>query len=119
MSSTDDYAETFSAFLAAESDDYVTNKAAEHYEKHEFAYQTHGVDLFGVRRNVFLDKYEALASKWRGGQEESAQGDQVGRAGPEGPATLHRPWREWGAWKSKEACEVLKSQRIRQEKPDW
>ena len=133
VSSSADYAETFSASLAAESDDYVTNKAAEHYERHEFAYQTLGIDrsdfLFGVRRNVFSDKYEALAAQGQASGEavkkKARKEIKLAELGQETQRLFTAPGgsdeREWGAWKSKEACEVLslrESQRIRQEKPD-
>ena len=122
------------AYMAATSPSYLSNKALDRYYKHEAAYLTSGVNvsefMFGVRRNVFQDKYEALASTDGGnnnggvkkkGRKElklSEISDEhrqlfVGKGGADE--------KEWSAWKMKEACEILsaaESRRVRKEKPE-
>ena len=45
---------------------YLVGKAADHYEQHEEAYLAADISksefLFGFKRNVFDDRYEAMAA---------------------------------------------------------
>ena len=124
--------------LAAYSPSYLNSKALDHYYKNEGSYMTDGINvsefMFGVRRNYFRDKYEALAAG------EGPQTTTVGTAGmkKKGRKELklseisdeHRQLfvgtggadeKEWSAWKVKEACEILsaaESRKVRREKPE-
>ncbi|CAE7715141.1 RE1 [Symbiodinium necroappetens] len=125
--------EKVDATLAAESGSYVRQKAREQYFNKEAAFLASGIDLhtflFGVSRNYFSERYMALAAT-------SGQGDSnVKKKGrkeiklPELSADLQKQFtepggsdgKEWDAWKSKGACEVLDlaaSRKIRQQKPE-
>ena len=125
-------AETCSAYLAAETEHYLEERAEEHYRKYARAYAVLGVTrsdlVFGVRRNSFQEHYRALAAqgqpqdpvKKKARKEirlhELSQEQQLLFTGPTGSDA-----REWDAWLSKGACDVLDekdSARIRREKPD-
>ena len=122
--------ETCDAYSAATQPDYLNNKAKEHYYKHEAAYLSKGVEMsdfmFGVRRNHFQDRDEALAaSDGKGGKKkgrkelnlkELSSEQQLLFTGQGGSDA-----KEWSAWLSKEACEVLdmkESEDIRRNKAD-
>ena len=128
--------ENVMAYLAVESKDFLKDQAAQQYEKFEEFYAEKGVSrdhfLFASRRNVFEHKYLELAEhafaagqthepvKKRGRKEiklsELSREQQelfTGLDGSDG--------KEWDAWKSKEACEVMdpsRSAQIRRDKPD-
>eukprot|EP00439_Symbiodinium_sp_Y106_P022669 s217_g2.t2 len=118
------------AFTAATSRSYIVEKAQENYHKHELSYMAAGITLdeylFGVRRNVFQDKYEALAAqdsnpvKKKGRKElrlsELPPETQALFTGPEGSDA-----KEWAAWRAKDACDMLspaESARVRAERPE-
>ena len=125
------------AHMVFEVPNFLRERARVYYSQHVDFYQSRGIDedvfLFGVRRNVFDDRYEALAAqeekssasggapmKKKGRKElrlqelrEEQQQLFTGRDGSDA--------KEWEAWLSKEACTVLDyqtSKRIRREKPD-
>ena len=123
------------AALAAESGHYVRECARNHFYEKEEAYLAEGVDLatflFGINRNDFGPKYQALAAgsnstaepggiKKKGRKEiklEDLAAEQRAKFVEPGGADA----KEWDAWKSKEACDILDlkaSQKIRREKPD-
>ena len=124
--------ESCNAYLATEQPGYLKDKAAEHYEKHAGAYHVIGVSkgdlLFGFKRSCFEDRYEALA----GAQEEGAATKKKGRKEIKlveltseqkemFTAKGGSDEKEWNAWKTKEACEVLgptESEKVRRGKPD-
>ena len=122
--------ETCDAYSAATQPDYLNNKAKEHYYKREAAYLSKGIEMsdfmFGVRRNYFQNRYEALAAsdgkngKKKGRKElnlkELSSEKQLLFTGRDGSDA-----KEWSAWLSKEACEVLdmkESEDIRRNKAD-
>ena len=111
---------------AVNSASYLVEKAVLHYEQHEEAYLAADISksefLFGFKRNLFHDRYEAMAAtatKKKGRKElkltELDDQKQELFTGPGGSDE-----REWKAWLSNEACEVLDletSRRIRAESP--
>ena len=112
--------ESFDAYLAAASPGYLRKRALDHYYKHESSYLNHDISaqdfMFGVRRNTFQERYEALAATEKAGADSGAKkkgrkelklsevtDEQrqlfVGKGGSDE--------KEWSAWKMKEACEIL------------
>ena len=126
--------ERVSADRATESSRYLTDVAKDQYFKKEKAYLSAGVGLkqflFGVRRNDFTEKYQALAVGSENGGSKSTK--KKGRKEislheltPEQTSEFTKDGgsdeKEWKAWLSKEACEVLDlktSLQVRKEKAD-
>ena len=125
------------AHMVLEVPQFLEERARSYYSQHADFYKKRKVNeeafLFGVKRNDFTEKYEALAAQEEptgtsGGALTKKKGRKelkltdlkpeqqrlfTGQGGSDA--------REWDAWISKEACTVLDyqtSKRIRKEKPD-
>ena len=102
-----------------------------YYRRHERSFLAEGIDesvfLFGMKRNSFQERYEALAAQTAGGatKKKGRKEIRLNELSEEQKRLFTDPGgsdqKEWDAWKSKEACEVLdvaESRRLRKEKPD-
>jgi len=121
------------ACLASEVKHFLKDQAMAYYMEHSESYMSSGVSLeqflFGVQRNDFQDRYEALAAQ---GQQPESGAKKKGRKEiklSELPKDLQQKFtaedgadaKEWKAWLSKEAVEVLgleESRDIRRNKAD-
>ena len=123
--------ERIDAELAAESAKYLSERAKDHYFLKEAAFQNAGVNLrqflFGVRRNDFSEKYHALAAGATSGttKKKGRKEIRLSELSPEQARLFTQPGgsdeKEWQAWLSKEACEVLdlkSSMEVRQSRAD-
>ena len=123
------------AYLVVEQEGFLTHEAKKRFYQSEESYSALGVSiddfLFGFRRNVFEDKYLAMYEYAMGanappanvkkGRKELRLADQ--------PADIREKFtgvggsddREWQAWISKDACEIVDeatSAQIRSQRPD-
>ena len=120
---------TFMAYLAVESPEFLVNASKSHYQEYAESYMAKGIDeptfVFGVKRNDYHDKYLNLIDEYSAGAHDEHLLQQAvkkkGRkeiklhelsndlkqnfTGPEGSDE-----REWKAWLSKEAVEVMSLQ---------
>ena len=125
--------EKFSAYLAAESEHYLDRRAEYYHQEHEEAFLVEDISkedfFFGFHRNYFQDKYEALAAGGGNLPEDLKKKSRKELKLPELTAEQRKLFvdpggsdeKEWNAWKSKDACEILRvadSRRIKKEKPD-
>ena len=110
---------------------YLSERAKDHYFLKEAAFQNAGVNLrqflFGVRRNDFSEKYQALAAGATGGttKKKGRKEIRLSELSPEQAKLFTQPGgsdeKEWQAWLAKEACEVLdlkSSMEVRQSRAD-
>ena len=120
-----------SAERAVESSSYLTDKAKDQYFKKEKAYLAAGIGLkeflFGMRRNDFTQKYQALAAgvATNGPKKKGRKEIHLNELTPEQADEFTKEGgsdeKEWKAWLSKEACEVLDlktSLQVRKKKAD-
>ena len=118
------------AYMAMERVGFLDHQANLQYQRCQDALLARDIELsdfiFGVHRNDFYDKYQALAAvekpdvKKRG-RKEIKLNDLDDQRRMLFTGTGGADEKEWSAWKSKEACEVIDyemSQKIRREKPD-
>ena len=118
--------ERFDAFAAVNTRSYLKGKAREHYQANQEYYYALGVSessfLFSCKRNRFDERYEALAA----GQAKKGRKEiRLEALEPAQQKLFTAPGgsdeKEWKAWLSKGACEVLslgKSREIRKSKAD-
>ena len=125
------------AFMATEQEGFLEETAYAYYMDRQLAYEGLGVSLdtfiFGMRRNDFYERYKSM-------QEHAMQGTALSAPDTkkkgrkevklhELKPELRREFtkeggsdqREWDAWKSKEACDVLspdESRKIQQNSPE-
>ncbi|CAJ1341757.1 unnamed protein product [Effrenium voratum] len=130
------------SYWAVESQSFLTREAEHHFRQHETAYAAWEVSksqfLFGVKRNDFHDQYLALEDAAETSFAATSSTTSAGGGNKKGRKEINlnqldrkhqqkftgddgSDEREWKAWLSKEACEVLsvgESDRIRAEKKD-
>ena len=119
------------AFLATEVPSFLKDTSRRYYKKHEKAFLAEGIKedvfLFGMKRNSFQERYEALAAQTAGGVTKKKGRKEIRLSDlPEEKKGLFTgqggsDQKEWDAWRSKEACDVLElgeSKRLRRDKPD-
>ena len=119
------------AFMATEVPNFLKDTSKMYYRRHERSFLAEGIDesvfLFGMKRNSFQERYEALAAQTAGGatKKKGRKEIRLNELSEEQKRLFTDPGgsdqKEWDAWKSKEACEVLdvaESRRLRKEKPD-
>ena len=118
------------AFMATEVPNFLKDTSKMYYRRHERSFLAEGIDesvfLFGMKRNSFQERYEALAAQTAGGatKKKGRKEIRLNELSEEQKRLFTEPGgsdqKEWDAWKSKEACEVLdvaESRRLRKEKP--
>ena len=119
------------AFLATEVPSFLKDTSRRYYKKHEKAFLAEGIKedvfLFGMKRNSFQERYEALAAQTAGGVTKKKGRKEIRLSDlPEEKKRLFTgqggsDQKEWDAWRSKEACDVLElgeSKKLRRDKPD-
>ena len=119
------------AFMATEVPSFLKDTSRRYFRKHEEAFLAAGVSedvfLFGMKRNSFQERYEALAAQTSGGatKKKGRKEIRLNDLSEEQKKLFTQPGgsdqKEWDAWKSKEACDVLDvadSRKLRKEKPD-
>ena len=130
------------SYWAVESQSFLTREAEHHFRQHETAYaaweDSKSQFLFGVKRNDFHDQYLALEDAAETSFAATSSTTSTGGGNKKGRKEINlnqldrkhqqkftgddgSDEREWKAWLSKEACEVLsvgESDRIRAEKKD-
>eukprot|EP00435_Cladocopium_sp_Y103_P040884 s349_g11.t1 len=119
-------------YMATYVPKFLEQTATANYLKHDLYYEDEGISIsdfvFGVRRNDFYDKYEALANAGGSGDAQKKKGRKEIKL-PELSQEQQQLFtgaggsdeREWAAWQAKEACDVLslaESLEVRKHKPD-
>ena len=117
------------AFMATEVPNFLRDTSKMYYRRHEKSFLAEGIDesvfLFGMKRNSFQERYEALAAQTAGGatKKKGRKEIRLNDLSEEQRKLFTEPGgsdqKEWDAWKSKEACEVLdvaESRRLRRER---
>ncbi len=118
------------AFMAVEVPGFLHEQARSQYQMHQSFYQHAGINMsefmFGVKRNDFYERYEALSaqSSTAGGKKKGRKEIKLSELSPQQQLLFTgdsgSDEKEWKAWQSKEAVDILgleESKQIRKQKP--
>ena len=118
------------AYMATQVPKFLEEVATAHFTKHDLFYEEKEVSLqqflFGMKRNDFTEKYEALAAMDANPQKKKGRKEiQLSELPAEQKKLFTEDGgsdqKEWLAWQSKEAVDILgleESLKLRKQKPD-